>query len=88
VARHAVRPMLYGWGFRNSDWLNNAELVVSELVGNAVRHGGGCLSMDLQARRNTSGAGRGGAAGARLAAASMCSNAELYQGPAHEPPSP
>jgi len=63
VARHAVRPMLHGWGFRDSDWLNDAELVVSELVGNAVRHGGGCLSVDLQAHQEhvTVGAADGSA---------------------------
>jgi hypothetical protein len=30
-------------------WLDNAELVVSELVSDAVKHGGSCLSPDLQA---------------------------------------
>jgi anti-sigma regulatory factor (Ser/Thr protein kinase) len=49
AARHAVRSMLTGWGFRDPRWLDEAMVVVGELVANAVRHGGGCVSLDLHA---------------------------------------
>jgi anti-sigma regulatory factor (Ser/Thr protein kinase) len=49
AARRAVRSMLTGWGFRDTLWLDEVCIVVSELVANAVRHGGGCVSLDLQA---------------------------------------
>ncbi|GAA0796575.1 ATP-binding protein [Spirilliplanes yamanashiensis] len=49
AARHAVAPVLHGWGYADEDWLHLARLVVSELVANAVLHGGGCLSLELQA---------------------------------------
>jgi len=45
VACLALRAVLIGWGSADADWLNNAELVVSELVSNAVLHGGGCLEL-------------------------------------------
>lgn len=48
VARHALHPILVGWGFRDSDWLDAAGMVVSELVANAVRHGGGCLELTAE----------------------------------------
>ena len=49
AARHAIGPVLYGWGVRDDDWLRLTELVVSELVSNAVVHGGGCLSLEVTA---------------------------------------
>ncbi|WP_433833927.1 ATP-binding protein [Actinoplanes sp. CA-015351] len=49
AARRAVVAMLAGWGFRDADWLDSAAVVVSELVSNAVRHGGGCLELQLEA---------------------------------------
>jgi anti-sigma regulatory factor (Ser/Thr protein kinase) len=49
VARHAVRPILEGWGFTHEDLLDAAAIVVSELVTNAVRHGSGCLELTLSA---------------------------------------
>jgi len=49
AARNALLSMLQGWGFGNEDWLAIAEVVVSELVTNAVQHGGGCLSLEAQA---------------------------------------
>jgi anti-sigma regulatory factor (Ser/Thr protein kinase) len=49
AARRAVVAVLEGWGFRNADWLDAAAVVVSELVTNAVRHGGGCISLQLEA---------------------------------------
>ncbi|MEU8657365.1 ATP-binding protein [Actinoplanes philippinensis] len=49
AARRAVTAVLGGWGFRNADWLDAAAVVVSELVTNAVRHGGGCVALHLEA---------------------------------------
>jgi anti-sigma regulatory factor (Ser/Thr protein kinase) len=49
VARDAVGSVLWGWGFRDPDWLAAVSVVVSELVSNAVVHGGGCLALDLRA---------------------------------------
>lgn len=50
AARRGARAMLTGWGYHHRDWLDTAMVVISELVANAVRHGGGCLSLDLHAR--------------------------------------
>ncbi|ADL49526.1 putative regulatory protein phosphatase [Micromonospora aurantiaca ATCC 27029] len=41
--------MLLSWGLDDPDWLYDAELVFSELGANAVRHGGGCLQLQMQA---------------------------------------
>jgi anti-sigma regulatory factor (Ser/Thr protein kinase) len=49
VARRSVQTTLFAWGFDDPAWLDAATLVVSELVGNAVRHGGGCLALELHA---------------------------------------
>lgn len=49
MARRVVRPVLVTWGFWDVDWLADAELVLSELVSNAVRHGAHFVSLDLQA---------------------------------------
>jgi anti-sigma regulatory factor (Ser/Thr protein kinase) len=49
AARDAVRSVLWSWGFRDLDWLAQASVVVSELVSNAVVHGGGSLQLDVQA---------------------------------------
>ncbi|MEV6305943.1 ATP-binding protein [Actinoplanes sp. NPDC051861] len=48
-ARRAVTAVLGGWGFKDPDWLDGAAVVVSELVTNAVRHGGGCIELQLEA---------------------------------------
>ena len=48
AARKAVRHMLIAWQLTDPDWLDDAELVVSELVTNAVRHGGGCIELSIQ----------------------------------------
>ncbi|GAA4446004.1 ATP-binding protein [Phytohabitans houttuyneae] len=48
AARRAVRHMLIAWQLSDADWLDDAELVVSELVTNAVRHGGGCIELSLE----------------------------------------
>ncbi|MEV6970363.1 ATP-binding protein [Hamadaea sp. NPDC051192] len=50
VARTAVTPILVGWGFTDRGWLEAASVVVSELVTNAVRHGGGCLELTAECR--------------------------------------
>lgn len=47
AARHAVASVLHGWGFRDPAWMRQTELVVSELVANAVIHAGGRLSIEL-----------------------------------------
>ncbi len=47
-ARTAVSAVLNAWGYRDEGWLELAAVVVSELVTNAVRHGGGCLELDLE----------------------------------------
>lgn len=48
AARRAVTAVLGGWGFKDADWLDAAAVVVSELVTNAVRHGGGCVALALE----------------------------------------
>lgn len=48
AARRAVRHMLIAWQLLDLDWLDGAELVVSELVTNAVRYGGGCIELSMQ----------------------------------------
>ncbi|GAA2031305.1 ATP-binding protein [Terrabacter terrae] len=47
TARKAIRPILESWNCTDEDWLRDAELVVSELVTNAIRHGGGGLELAL-----------------------------------------
>ena len=49
AARNAVRAVLSGWRLTDRDWLNCTTVVVSELVTNAVRHGGGCLAVQVSA---------------------------------------
>lgn len=49
AARRAVTVVLAGWGFRDADWLDGTAVIVSELVTNAVRHGGGCVALQLEA---------------------------------------
>ena len=51
AARKAARSALRLWGFTNTDWLYDATVVVTELVTNAIRHGGGLLSLDLHVVR-------------------------------------
>jgi anti-sigma regulatory factor (Ser/Thr protein kinase) len=64
AARGAVRSILRSWGFHDLDWLAQVSVVVSELVANALRHGGGCLQLDVQAhgQQVTIGAADGSAA--------------------------
>lgn len=49
AARRAVTAVLQGWGFGDADWLDAAAVVVSELVTNAVRHGGGGVFLEIEA---------------------------------------
>lgn len=49
VARRVLGTTLPLWGFTDQPWLDGASLVVTELVSNAVRHGGGCVSLELRA---------------------------------------
>ena len=49
AARRGTRRVLTGWNLDDPDWLDQAEIVVTELVTNAIRHGGGCLQLALTA---------------------------------------
>ncbi|MEV0902049.1 ATP-binding protein [Actinoplanes sp. NPDC049802] len=49
AARRAATAVLAGWGFRDTDWVDACAVVVSELVTNAVRHGGGLIELSLEA---------------------------------------
>jgi anti-sigma regulatory factor (Ser/Thr protein kinase) len=51
-ARRVVREVLSVWGYTDEEWLYQVVLVVSELVSNALRHGGGCIGLDIQAHEN------------------------------------
>ena len=48
-ARRAVTAVLGSWGLSGPEWTGDACAVVSELVTNAVRHGGGSIVLDLEA---------------------------------------
>ncbi|GGQ50821.1 ATP-binding protein [Couchioplanes azureus] len=48
TARHATTAVLTGWGYRDEAWLGHAAVVISELVTNAVRHGGGCVEVSVE----------------------------------------
>ncbi|MCI4066789.1 ATP-binding protein [Micromonospora sp. R77] len=50
AARRVVESTLVGWGFADRQDVGDAVLVTNELVANAVRHGGGCLSLHLHSR--------------------------------------
>ena len=49
LARRAISQLCTVWGLGTSEWADDAVLVVAELVGNAVRHGGSrpILSVDV-----------------------------------------
>lgn len=49
-ARDLASHVLRDWGFHDHNWLDDAVLVVTELVANAVRHAGGCRAVTLRAR--------------------------------------
>ncbi|MFI1994727.1 ATP-binding protein [Actinoplanes sp. NPDC020271] len=48
-ARSAVTAVLGGWGLRDRAWLDDAAAVISELVTNAVKHGGGEVVVGVEA---------------------------------------
>ncbi|MBG0564702.1 ATP-binding protein [Actinoplanes aureus] len=48
-ARRAVTALLLSWGLHEPDWSADVSAVVSELVTNAIRHGGGSIALDLEA---------------------------------------
>ncbi|MEV4350916.1 ATP-binding protein [Actinoplanes sp. NPDC049596] len=54
-ARHRVVTCLREWGFGGSGWLDSVAVVVSEVVTNAVQHGGDgpliAVALDVQAAR-------------------------------------
>ena len=52
-ARRTLRQLLITWGYQDQDWLDDACLVMAELVTNAVLHGGGCLEVGVQAHEGT-----------------------------------
>lgn len=52
LARRASRETCLAWGLRDREWVDDLLLVVSELVGNAVRHGSSQISLSLDARRD------------------------------------
>ncbi len=47
VARRATRDALHAWELLSEDWAHDVCLVVTELVTNAVRHGGARLALEL-----------------------------------------
>ncbi|WP_130509992.1 ATP-binding protein [Krasilnikovia cinnamomea] len=48
AARRVVTAVLTSWGFREEHWLEATQVVVSELVTNAVRHGGGAVAVSIE----------------------------------------
>src|SRR4051794_22050694 len=53
TARTAVRDTLVQWGYRDEHCVQLAELIVSELVANAVRHTDGTSTLTVSADRTT-----------------------------------
>ena len=47
LARQATREALDAWELRSADWAHDVCLVVTELVANAVQHGGAGLALEL-----------------------------------------
>jgi anti-sigma regulatory factor (Ser/Thr protein kinase) len=47
LARDTITETLRGWGRDDCDWLDVAGLIVTEIVSNAIRHAGGCATLDL-----------------------------------------
>ena len=47
VARRALLDACRSWGLADEDWVDDASLLVTELVGNAVRHTGGQPALQL-----------------------------------------
>lgn len=47
TARSATRTIVDAWGFADDEWIYDLTIVVSELVGNAVRHAGESIALRL-----------------------------------------
>lgn len=47
AARKAIRPVLESWNCTDDQWRHVVELIVTELVTNAVDHGGGAVELAL-----------------------------------------
>jgi anti-sigma regulatory factor (Ser/Thr protein kinase) len=47
LARRTVADVLHTWWLRDEAWIYDALLLTSELVGNAVRHGGTRVALEL-----------------------------------------
>lgn len=52
-ARRAVAEILAEWGLNDQDLVDDLLLVTSELVSNAVRHGGAAVRLDLELHPTT-----------------------------------
>ena len=52
ASRRVVESILRAWGYTDDSWLRTAMLVVSELVTNAVSHGGDVGALHLQTVRD------------------------------------
>ena len=49
-ARRALHDVFVAWDIRDDEWMYDALLVVSELVGNAFRHGGDRIRLEATYR--------------------------------------
>lgn len=49
LARKAAGAVLTTWGYTDASWSDCSALVISELVTNAVMHGGGSVVLDMEA---------------------------------------
>ncbi len=47
LARRATREVLAAWGFADEDHIYDVQLVATELVSNAVRHGADLVHLEL-----------------------------------------
>src|SRR5690348_17009380 len=50
-ARRALHDVFVAWNIRDDEWMYDALLVVSELVGNAFRHGGDRIHLEATYRQ-------------------------------------
>jgi len=49
LARRAAAAVLAAWGYTEPSWCDQSALVISELVTNAIQHGGGSLVLEIEA---------------------------------------
>ena len=52
VARRLLRDACDAWGFTDAYWLAGADLIITELVTNAIRHGGGQVALEVRAHED------------------------------------